>query len=117
MPRDSKVGRPSELSRYRSRQIGSPPYLAYPVICGNCFTFGGVKVNTRSQVLNADGEVIPGLYAAADVKGEVAGADNNAGLTILAECLNGPEELGHHAQARSGSFGRPCWLRAADTGR
>jgi tricarballylate dehydrogenase len=52
-----------------SRPIGTPPYLAYPVICGNCFTFGGLKVNTRSQVLNADGEVIPGLYAAGEVLG------------------------------------------------
>lgn len=52
-----------------SRPIGLGPFLAYPVICGNCFTFGGVKVNTRSQVLDADGKVMPGLYAGGEMIG------------------------------------------------
>jgi tricarballylate dehydrogenase len=52
-----------------SRRLRRGPFLAFPVICGNCFTFGGLKVNTRSQVLNADGEVIPGLYAAGELMG------------------------------------------------
>ena len=45
------------------------PFLAYPMICGNCFTFGGIKVNTRSQVVNTDGDAIPGLYAAGEMTG------------------------------------------------
>jgi tricarballylate dehydrogenase len=52
-----------------ARRLEAGPFLAYPVICGNCFTFGGLKVNTRSQVLNADGAVIPGLYAAGEMLG------------------------------------------------
>lgn len=52
-----------------ARRIDSGPYLAYPIICGNCFTFGGIKVNPRSQVLNADGEPIDGLYAAGEMTG------------------------------------------------
>jgi tricarballylate dehydrogenase len=52
-----------------SRQLTQPPFLAYPIICGNCFTFGGLKVNSNSQVLNADGEAIPGLYAAGETIG------------------------------------------------
>ncbi len=52
-----------------ARPIDRAPYFAYPIICGNCFTFGGIKVNTRSQVVNADGEPIPGLYAAGEMTG------------------------------------------------
>ena len=52
-----------------SRPLERAPFMAYPIICGNCFTFGGLKVNARSQVLNADGEIIPGLYAAGETMG------------------------------------------------
>lgn len=46
-----------------------PPFWAYPMISGNVFTFGGLKVNARAQVLDDDGEAIPGLYAAGEVMG------------------------------------------------
>jgi tricarballylate dehydrogenase len=52
-----------------SRRIERAPFLAFPIICGNCFTFGGIKIDTRSQVLNADGAAIPGLYAAGEMTG------------------------------------------------
>ena len=52
-----------------ARPIDHAPYMAYPIICGNCFTFGGLKVNTRAQVLNTDGDPIPGLYAAGETVG------------------------------------------------
>lgn len=52
-----------------ARPIDRAPFLAYPIICGNCFTFGGLKVDTRSQVLNTDGDPIPGLYAAGETVG------------------------------------------------
>ncbi len=52
-----------------ARRIDQGPFLAYPVICGNCFTFGGIKVSPRSEVLNTDGEPIDGLYAAGEMTG------------------------------------------------
>lgn len=52
-----------------ARPIANGPFIAYPMICGNCFTFGGIKVNTKSQVVNTDGEAIPGLYAAGEMTG------------------------------------------------
>lgn len=45
------------------------PWRAYPIICGNCFTFGGLKVDPRARVLNRNGEAIPGLYAAGETIG------------------------------------------------
>lgn len=52
-----------------SRPIDKPPYLAYPIIATNCFTFGGLKVNRDAQVLDQDGRVLRGLYAAGETVG------------------------------------------------
>jgi tricarballylate dehydrogenase len=52
-----------------ARPVAQGPFLAYPLICGNCFTFGGIRVNKRSEVVNTDGEAIPGLYAAGEMTG------------------------------------------------
>ena len=52
-----------------ANRIETPPYRAYPVTCGITFTFGGVKVNTKAQVLNSLHEPIKGLYASGDILG------------------------------------------------
>jgi tricarballylate dehydrogenase len=52
-----------------SRPLVKAPFRAYPIISANCFTFGGLKVNTDAQVLDKDGRVIPGLYAAGETVG------------------------------------------------
>ena len=52
-----------------SRPIAKPPYMAFPLMCGNCFTFGGLKVDPRARVLNTDGEAMSGLYAAGETMG------------------------------------------------
>ncbi len=49
--------------------LDNPPFHAYPVISSNTFTFGGLKVNTDCQVLNADGDAMPGLFAAGETVG------------------------------------------------
>ena len=52
-----------------ARPLDRPPFLAWPIIAANCFTFGGLKINAAAQVLNGDGEAIPGLYAAGETAG------------------------------------------------
>jgi tricarballylate dehydrogenase len=52
-----------------AQTIDMPPFRAYPVTCGITFTFGGLKVNTRAQVLNTLHEPIKGLYASGDILG------------------------------------------------
>jgi tricarballylate dehydrogenase len=51
------------------RPIERAPFRAFPIISANCFTFGGLKVNTHAQVLDNDGKVMPGLYAAGETVG------------------------------------------------
>lgn len=49
--------------------IDEPPYYAYPISCGITFTYGGIKVNRRAQVLDNGDNPIPGLYAAGEIIG------------------------------------------------
>ena len=52
-----------------AQPIDSPPYLGYAVTCGITFTFGGVKIDNRGQVVTNSQESIPGLYAAGEMVG------------------------------------------------
>ena len=49
--------------------IDTPPYLGYAVTCGITFTFGGVRIDNRGQVVTNSQEPIPGLYAAGEMVG------------------------------------------------
>ena len=49
--------------------IDQPPFHAYQVGCGITFTFGGLRIDERAQVLDADLAPIPGLYAAGELVG------------------------------------------------
>ncbi len=49
--------------------IDQPPFEAYAVTCGITFTFGGLRISTDAEVLDTDGAVIPGLYAAGEMVG------------------------------------------------
>jgi tricarballylate dehydrogenase len=62
------TGLPVNKSHW-SRPIDKGPFRAFPVVATNCFTFGGVKVNADAQVVDQDGRVIRGLYAAGETMG------------------------------------------------
>ena len=49
--------------------LDSPPFLAYPLRCAICFTFGGVRTDAEARVVTPSGTPIPGLYAAGEVTG------------------------------------------------
>lgn len=52
-----------------ARTVETGPFKAYPIVSSIVFTFGGLKVNASAQVVNTDGDVIPGLYAAGETMG------------------------------------------------
>lgn len=52
-----------------ARPLESGPFRAYPMSCANVFTFGGLKTNRRSEVLDTGGAPIAGLYAAGETAG------------------------------------------------
>ena len=59
-------------------KLDEPPFHAYPIISANVLTFGGLKVDTHARVLDADGAVIQGLYAAGEVVGMYYGTYTGA---------------------------------------
>ena len=52
-----------------AQPIEAAPFRAYPITCGVTFSFGGLNVNTRCEVLNTSGRPIKGLYASGDIVG------------------------------------------------
>ena len=57
-------------------------YYAVQIAPGIHHTMGGVEVNTKSEVIDKDGNPIPGLYAAGEVTGGVHGANRLGGNAI-----------------------------------
>ncbi len=49
--------------------IEKPPFNAYAVTCGITFTFGGLKIDTTTRVLDIADAALPGLYAAGELVG------------------------------------------------
>jgi len=49
--------------------IEKPPFEAYSVGCGITFTFGGLKIDTTTRVLDIEDTPLPGLYAAGELVG------------------------------------------------
>lgn len=62
--------------------LDTAPYYAIKVTAGVHHTMGGVMINTQTQVLTAEGTVIPGLYAAGEVTGGVHGANRLGGNAV-----------------------------------
>jgi tricarballylate dehydrogenase len=52
-----------------SRSISEGPFVAYPIIAANVFTFGGLRIDAEAHVVNRSGREIPGLYAAGEITG------------------------------------------------
>ena len=62
--------------------LDTAPYYAVKVTAGIHHTMGGLKIDTETHVLNADGEIIPGLFAAGEVTGGVHGGNRLGGNAV-----------------------------------
>ncbi|MCY1277363.1 Fumarate reductase flavoprotein subunit [compost metagenome] len=74
------------------------PFMAYPIISANVFTFGGLKIDEEARVIDADGEPIDNLYAAGETVGLYFG--NYAGGTSVLKGLVFGRLAGQTAAAR-----------------
>ena len=86
------------------RPIETAPFRAFPIISANCFTFGGLKVNTAAQVLDNDGKVMAGLYAAGETVGLYHQTYNGA-TSVLRGAVFGRTAGLHAAAVRGASAG------------
>ena len=64
------------------KQLAEGPYYAIKVTAGVHHTMGGLSINPKTEVLNADGAAIPGLFAAGEVTGGVHGANRLGGNAV-----------------------------------
>lgn len=90
--KDTQFGRPD-----MPLPLEKAPYWAVKVSPAVHHTMGGLKINTKAEVLDKNGKAIPGLFAAGEVTGGVHGGNR----------------LGGNAQADIVTFGRIAGQSAA----
>ena len=78
--------------------LSNPPYYAIKVAPAVHHTMGGLKINTQTQVIDTEGNVIPGLFAAGEVTGGVHGA-NRLGGNAVADIMVFGRQAGTQAAA------------------
>ncbi len=79
--------------------LDTAPFYAVKVTAGIHHTMGGLKIDSQTHVLNKEGQIIPGLFAAGEVTGGVHGGNR----------------LGGNAVADFVVFGRIAGQEAADS--
>lgn len=65
-----------------AQPLDTAPFYAIKVAPGIHHTMGGVVINTAAEVLDENGEAIPGLFAAGEVTGGVHGANRLGGNAV-----------------------------------
>ena len=62
--------------------LSTAPFYAIKIAPGIHHTMGGIKIDTSTQVIGTDGNVIPGLYAAGETTGGVHGGNRIGGNAV-----------------------------------
>ena len=62
------VGLKPEKTNWATR-IDTSPFVVYPATVGITFTFGGIRINTRAEVVDYLERPIPGLFATGEMTG------------------------------------------------
>nr|WP_072514870.1 flavocytochrome c [Ndongobacter massiliensis] len=91
--KDEDFNKRGELSK-----IDQGPYWLLRFVPAVHHTMGGVKINTETQVLKADGSVIPGFFAAGEVTGGIHG-DNRLGSVAITDITVFGRQAGEQAAA------------------
>ena len=77
--------------------IESGPFYAVKVVMGSLGTFAGLRVNDHAQVINAQGQAIPGLYAGGNDLSSMMGGHYPAGGITLGPAMTFGFIAAHHA--------------------
>ena len=77
------------------------PWYACQKVVTVHHTMGGIKINTKAEVIGTDGKVIPGLYAAGEVTGGIHGSNRLGGNAIADVML-----FGRTAGAEAATFAK-----------
>lgn len=77
-------------------QLTSGPWYACKKVPTVHHTMGGLEIDVDTHVLDTEGEVIPGLYAAGEVTGGIHGS-NRLGGNAIADCMTYGRKAGEFA--------------------
>ena len=69
-----------------ARPIVKPPFHAARVWPKVHYIMGGIEINEHAEVIDLEGNVVPGLHAAGEVTGGVHGGCRLGGSSII-DCL------------------------------
>jgi urocanate reductase len=79
---DSKKDPLGRTARMLVHKIAQPPFYIGPFGMCRHHTMGGARIDTKARVLDRQGKVIPGLYAAGEVTGGIHGSNRVGGNAI-----------------------------------
>ena len=87
-----------------AQPLDTPPFVGYAVTCGITFTFGGLRVTPRAEVLDTEDRPIPGLLAAGELVGGLFYENYPGGTGLMAGAafgrLAGEQAAAYVARAR-----------------
>ena len=67
-----------------AQALDAPPFVGFAVTCGITFTFGGVRVTPRGEVVDTEDRPIPGLFAAGEMVGGLFYENYPGGTGLMA---------------------------------
>ena len=86
----TKAGDVDEFGRTSwAETIEGPYYVAYQRKPAVHHTMGGVRIDTETHALRADGSIIEGLYCAGEIVGGIHGGNRLGGNAIVDLCVFG----------------------------
>ena len=78
-----KADKPDEFGRTTwENTIETGPFYAPSFSPAVHHTMGGLEINGNAEVINTEGEVIPGFYAAGEVTGGIHGTNRVGGNAV-----------------------------------
>ncbi|MGV6874046.1 FAD-dependent oxidoreductase [Pseudochelatococcus sp. B33] len=85
--------------QHTPRPILTPPFLAIPAVAGLTFTMGGIRIDGDARVLDREGKIIEGLYAAGSTTGGLEGGERHSYVSGLAKAAVFGKRAAEHIAA------------------
>ncbi|WP_051343057.1 FAD-dependent tricarballylate dehydrogenase TcuA [Pseudonocardia spinosispora] len=87
--KDGRAARVRPPKSHWAQALDAPPFYGFAVSCGVTFTFGGLHVDERAQVLDESGQPLSGLYAAGELVGGLFSGNYPGGSGLTAGAVFG----------------------------
>ena len=87
-----------------AQKLDKPPFVSWAVTGGITFTFGGVKINDRAQVVATNWKPIPGLYTCGEMVGGLFHYNYPLGTGLMSGAVFG-RIAGRNAAAEARALG------------